>query len=395
MNILIVGGYGFIGSNLAEKLHKEGHSIFLIDKFINEKIKFTFKPVIFVYNAADNDKCSKIFELYNLDIIIYAVNSNINDDKSKQEQMSGLVNILDLSRIHNIKKFILFSDKENNIALKQNKNYFFLKKQEELYCKGWQDIYNIPVSIVKMTNVYGPYMAYSTYPSVINQFCCELLKKKELDCNEDTLNYNIQNYIYIMDLTEAVKLIIEKKSTPFYIDVYSKENVIIDHLIRIVKETKIITKNNTSFDNISRSKSSNEKDTFCQRELHWTARYNLVTGMEAVWQWYKTAYIPQSSPKMQEKQVWRKEILPYIENIVIFAITAALNIAMRYNTSFINTTGIDYSQIYIMLMGLLYGKRQSIIAAVLSMGLFIISIGLKGIDSVAAFYHMEYIIHLG
>ena len=31
MKILITGGYGFIGSHIADKFNKEGHKIFIID----------------------------------------------------------------------------------------------------------------------------------------------------------------------------------------------------------------------------------------------------------------------------------------------------------------------------------------------------------------------------
>lgn len=43
MKVLITGGYGFIGSHVADRFHKEGYDVFIIDNLSTGKSKCKFK----------------------------------------------------------------------------------------------------------------------------------------------------------------------------------------------------------------------------------------------------------------------------------------------------------------------------------------------------------------
>lgn len=89
-----------------------------------------------------------------------------------------------------------------------------------------------------------------------------------------------------------------------------------------------------------------------------------------------------------------KMLLPYTENFLLFALAAFLGLYTDKLNKIEIMTGLDYSQVYILLMGLIYGKKQSLIAAFLSTVLYFYRLQLKGIDSVAAIYDVENSMHL-
>ena len=71
MKVLITGGYGFIGSHVADKIFKEGYEVFIIDDFSTgkkENISFKHKN----YDLSVNDpKCEEIFKSYRFDVVVH------------------------------------------------------------------------------------------------------------------------------------------------------------------------------------------------------------------------------------------------------------------------------------------------------------------------------------
>jgi UDP-glucose 4-epimerase len=53
-NVLITGGVGFIGSNLAERLMKEGHNVFSIDYYSFEKKENEFDNIKYIKYDIEN-----------------------------------------------------------------------------------------------------------------------------------------------------------------------------------------------------------------------------------------------------------------------------------------------------------------------------------------------------
>ena len=53
-NILITGGVGFIGSNLSERLIKEGHNVFSIDDYSFGKKENEFDNIKYIKDDIEN-----------------------------------------------------------------------------------------------------------------------------------------------------------------------------------------------------------------------------------------------------------------------------------------------------------------------------------------------------
>lgn len=119
MKILVVGGAGFIGSNLCVRLIDQGHEVVCADNFsrgnvnnlqsINENDRFTVVRTD-AYDLADIER---VFRTYGPEYVFHlAANSDIQASASNPEveyrnTYSTTFNILSAMREYSVKKFFL------------------------------------------------------------------------------------------------------------------------------------------------------------------------------------------------------------------------------------------------------------------------------------------------
>lgn len=168
MNILIVGGNGFIGKYLTESLLAFGQSVSIID--IADKPKnFRSKSKAAYYQIdAISKECREIFDIGQFDIVYFVIgNSDQKNWLDSGKEISPLLNILDLSREFRIKKFIYIStsylftyEAMNHEMIYKAYPKFFLhcanKKSCETYCNIYKDVYGLNMLIIRIPSIYGP-----------------------------------------------------------------------------------------------------------------------------------------------------------------------------------------------------------------------------------------------
>ncbi|MCG8484882.1 MAG: NAD-dependent epimerase/dehydratase family protein, partial [Clostridia bacterium] len=207
MRILITGGYGFIGSHTAERFHKEGHDIYIIDNLsFGKKENLNIKHTFFNIDASD-ERCKEIFANNSIDVVIHLAAQNNFDqyDEYSKSNILGLVNMLSLSKEHNIKKFIFSS----SASVYGNPTKTRVDEQEkcnpisedglnklvgEKYCKFYNDIYGLNTVILRLSNVYGPRQFSNDKNSIAFTFFQTIVN------NEITICQNrepIQDFIYV------------------------------------------------------------------------------------------------------------------------------------------------------------------------------------------------------
>ena len=176
-NILVTGGYGFIGSNFVNYLLKNyDYNIKVFDKLTyasnlnnikNDNIEFIKGDL---FNKIDIEKALK-----DVDIIVnFAAESHV--DRSivdahdfLNSNIYGVYNILDyMKENRNIEKFIHISTDEvygnafnkkfdESSCLNPNNPYSATKTSADLLILSYFKTYGIPVSITRSSNNYGPY----------------------------------------------------------------------------------------------------------------------------------------------------------------------------------------------------------------------------------------------
>ena len=123
MKILVTGGSGYIGSHTCVELLNEGFEVIVIDNFSNSKSssldaikKITGKDFKFYeIDYLDKDALNKVFEENKIDAVInFAGFKAVGESVQKPieyytNNISGALNLLDVMRKHNVKKFVFSS----------------------------------------------------------------------------------------------------------------------------------------------------------------------------------------------------------------------------------------------------------------------------------------------
>ena len=123
MKILVTGGAGYIGSHTCVELLNEGFEVVVIDNFSNSKStsldaikKITGKDFKFYeIDYLDKDALNKVFEENKIDALINFAGFNAVGESVQKpieyytNNISGALNLLDVMRKHNVKKFVFSS----------------------------------------------------------------------------------------------------------------------------------------------------------------------------------------------------------------------------------------------------------------------------------------------
>ncbi len=185
MKLLVTGGAGFIGSQLCESLIKRGDDIICIDNFNDfydpqikrNNIKNLVKQkkiILYEADISNYDSMEKIFSSHSFDAIVHlAARAGVRPSIKhpllyEKVNVNGTMNLLELSKINNVKKFVFASSSSvygNNkkVPFCEDDNvdnpvspYAASKKAGELIAYTYYHLYQISVSVIRFFTVYGP-----------------------------------------------------------------------------------------------------------------------------------------------------------------------------------------------------------------------------------------------
>ncbi len=244
--IVLIGGAGFIGHNLAIALKKAGHETFIVDNLsVNNMLSFTSSEIknrklywsilnermdllhsngieVNVEDARDYNSLTRVLDLIGPDIIIqlaavsHANKSNKDPHTTFDHSLRTLENALDEAR-HLKAHFIYFSSsmvygnfKEEFVTEESDCNpigiYGTLKYAGELIVKSYHDVFDIPYTIIRPSALYGERCVSRRVGQI---FIENAVQKKDIIINgngRDKLDFT-----YIDDLVHGVMCVIEQE----------------------------------------------------------------------------------------------------------------------------------------------------------------------------------------
>ncbi len=225
MKILVTGGLGFIGSNLAEKCVKLGYDVTILSKTnskINNVKDIKDKVKIILKDIRDIDE-----EVKKADIIFHLAgttdNYNILDNPyiDIETNCSGTIALLEACRKHNPKARIVFASTffVNGNAEKLPVNaysqcnplglYGATRLAAEHFCRIYNGVFDMNSVIVRFTNVFG----IKEQPDNKKKAGFNYLINLAMENKEIPLYNNgdfVRDYIYVDDVAEACLAVAEK-----------------------------------------------------------------------------------------------------------------------------------------------------------------------------------------
>jgi UDP-glucose 4-epimerase len=251
-NILITGGAGFIGSNLAHYLKDKNYNITIIDDLSGGIIENIPKEVTF-YKASicDEEKITKIFSDHNFDYVYhlaaYAAEglSPFIRNYNYTNNVVGTANIVNECVKNKVKKLIFTSSiavygSINPPYLETDKPqpedpYGIAKYARELDIEQAHRMFGLDYTILRPHNVYGPRQNLADkYRNVVSIFLRAAIKNKRIDIFGS--GEQIRCWTYIDDLIPQLEMCLDPKISGVY-NIGSNNPNTVNDLVKIVKRT--------------------------------------------------------------------------------------------------------------------------------------------------------------
>ncbi|WP_276897715.1 NAD-dependent epimerase/dehydratase family protein [Dialister micraerophilus] len=218
MNILITGGAGFIGSHLADALIKLNHNVTIIDN-LSSGTKFNVpSEAEFIEADIRTSSISNIFKNHKFDLVFHEAAQTLvpesikNPYKDADENIMGLINVLESCRQTGVKKIIFSSSaavygNNSNLPLSENESlsptsfYGLTKTTSEKYLNLYYEYFGIHYTILRYSNVYGPRQGANGEGGVIYIFAKALAENKPINIFGD--GNQTRDFISVHDIVEA------------------------------------------------------------------------------------------------------------------------------------------------------------------------------------------------
>lgn len=233
MSILVTGGAGFIGSHICEKLLSEDRDIITLDNFdpyYNKEFKernlrrlIKENDLNFIETDIRNtSEISDIFKKYDINKVLHmaarpGVRPSVEDPRPYEEiNVRGTLNLLELSRRHDVNNFVFASSssvygKVKEIPFKEDGStnpaspYAASKLSTEIYGRTYSQLHGLNVTALRIFTAYGPRQRPDM---AINKFTRLIYKGEDVPMYGD--GSSERDYTYIDDLISGITSILDK-----------------------------------------------------------------------------------------------------------------------------------------------------------------------------------------
>ena len=337
-NVLITGGYGFIGSNFLLYITKKYTDInfYNYDKLLycakEENIKDIENEINF--KSTINELQNKQYLLRylndnNIDTIIhFAAQTHVDHSFHSSldytnDNIYATHILLECCRVYGkISKFIHMSTDEvygessleDNIKKTENSilyptnPYAATKAAAEMLVISYYKSFKIPIIIIRSNNIYGERQYID---KVIPKFILQLLNNKKCTIQGD--GSCIRSFLYIEDLIQCLEIILLNGIIGEIYNIGLGEEISIKELaIKLIKMIKYDNDNDNYNDNYNDNDNDNDNDNYDKyieyiedrdfndkryyisddkiRGLGWNRKYRLEDGLNKTVEWYKQNY---------------------------------------------------------------------------------------------------------
>ncbi|MBQ6855972.1 MAG: SDR family NAD(P)-dependent oxidoreductase [Lachnospiraceae bacterium] len=257
MKTLITGAAGFIGSQLAYALWKQGVDLILIDNFSygkTDNLKFAdhdFTDEVICMDIRDKQRIADLLKngdveyIYNIAGIAPLPDCQSDPVEAIDVNVNGTVNLLENARKYGVKKLILASTNaiyENETSFPTKETEFDLptliypntKYAAERFCESYCETYGMNVTCLRFANVYGPHIdCLRKQPPFVGYMIRELFYDRIPVFHSD--GNQRRDYIYIDDL---IRLAVKVQKTPGFdcVNASSCQNYSVNEMYSIAKK---------------------------------------------------------------------------------------------------------------------------------------------------------------
>jgi UDP-glucuronate 4-epimerase len=228
MTILLTGGAGFIGSNLAKQLLEEGHRVICLDnldryyaptiKWKNVQQTLTIPGYHFQQgDIRDSELVDTLFQTHAFDAVIHlaaraGVRPSVQDPALYYDvNVNGTLTLLQAMQRFGVTKMVFASSSsvygdspqvpftETDSADRPLSPYAASKRAAELLCHTFHNLYGFDIFCLRFFTVYGPLQRPEM---AISQFTDSILNGKAINVFGD--GSTARDYTYVEDIVSGI-----------------------------------------------------------------------------------------------------------------------------------------------------------------------------------------------
>jgi len=253
VKILVTGGAGFIGSNLVDRLIKDGHEVSVIDNLSTGKRENLNPNAVFnEIDICDFEKIKPVFQ--GVDYVFHLaalprVPVSVEDPiGTSQTNIMGTVNVFKAGADNKVKRIIfassssVYGDQEKfplaeDMSPRPISPYALQKLIGEQFGGLFTDLYEMPIISLRFFNIYGPRNdPESDYSLVIAKFLKQNSQGRPLTIFGD--GEQTRGFCYIDDLLEALvkTMASEKLKGGERINIANKNSYSVNYLAKLISD---------------------------------------------------------------------------------------------------------------------------------------------------------------
>lgn len=320
--VLVTGGAGFIGSNIAETLLREGYRVVVLDDLSSgrkENIEHLLDDDNFTFiqgSILDSGLLRSIIKLHAVSRIshqaaIPSVSKSIQDPVTTSEvNIIGTVNLFDIASQRGCKRIVfasscsIYGDTlqlpiKESLSFNSKSPYAASKAANEMLANVFSGLYDMEIIGLRYFNVYGRRQdPASDYAAVIPRFITKALANETIPIEGDGMQ--TRDFIYIDDVVQANLKALTGKDVPGAVfNIACGEQTSILDLAKMIVE---IAGSRSGIVHLPPRKGdvrNSHADIGNARDhLDYTPRYDMKNGLVKTVDWFKheLAFLDHSAP---------------------------------------------------------------------------------------------------
>ena len=228
-NVLILGGYGFLGTNVMKYVDahlRDAYRFIVFDKFQKHMggVEFGCVERTYAGDFMDKELIESIFRENKIDLVIHSLSTTIPVDSvnARYDVETNLLPTLDVLALMvklNVRDIVYISSGGAVYGTRDNKaheesdavypisSYGVVKVATEKYMMQYAQLYDLHPLIVRLSNPYGAYH-YSMKQGVINIAMTKALRNETLQIWGD--GNDKKDYIYVEDFVDILFRLLDK-----------------------------------------------------------------------------------------------------------------------------------------------------------------------------------------
>lgn len=216
---LITGGAGFVGTNLAERLIREGKRVVIVDDLSGGKEERIPKEAIFhKLDICNTEELTKAME--GVEVVVHLaalprVQFSIEHPfEAQRVNVDGTLSVLEAARAAGVQRIVYaasssaYGDQDvmpltETMQAQPKSPYGLHKYYGEVMMKLWADIHDMETVSLRFFNVYGPHLdPNGAYALVIGKFLKQRLDGQPMTITGD--GEQSRDFTHVFDTIDAV-----------------------------------------------------------------------------------------------------------------------------------------------------------------------------------------------